>query len=172
MFLGFDEQNDDQSPEDNYQLTHELVKGHNLFAELTEEEIERVMPALRLKKFHNREITCHCPDAHHDAFLVVEGTVALSLSTDDGLQHVLELAGFGTMFNVGGLLGFVEPHKSARALGTVRLLALDTEMLGHVLEDDKHIGYSVLKTLMGLHVAQCDRQLDHAVSRDGEITAV
>ena len=125
------------------------VESHDLFQGLDLKDIERLVPACRVKVFENEEVGCHCGDAHHDAFLVTEG----------GLEHVVDLAGFSTALGLGGLLAFVQPHVSARPLGTAELLAIDTAMLNRIMERNTDIGFPVLRNLAKkLLVSQVDRQ--------------
>ena len=138
------------------------VESHDLFQGLDLKDIERLVPARRVKVFENEEVGCHCGDAHHDAFLVTEGTVAVTY-TEGGLEHAVDLAGFGTVVGLGGLLAFVQPHVSARALGTAELLAIDTAMLNRIMERNTDIGFPVLPNLAKLLVGHLARQLGHAL---------
>ena len=162
MLLPLSSRNNDERSEAEARLVCELA-DHGLFEGLESDQIVRLVPTCRVKTFNDEEIGCHCHDVHHDAFVVAEGTVAISY-TVGGLEHTVELAGFGAVFNVGGMFGFVERHKGARALGTVKLMAIDTEILRRMLDDDTRLGYPVLKNLARLLMAQFDRELEHQLT--------
>lgn len=138
------------------------ITEHRLFAGLPWENIPELVPALRTKEFQDEEISCHCPDALHDGFLVLEGRVAITHRLR-GLEHVLELAGFGTVFNLEGLLGIEESHRAARALGKIRLLVMDTELLKRQFGSHPEIGYPIIKNFAKLMVVQHDKVFEHWV---------
>lgn len=134
------------------------ITEHQLFAGLSEGAIDRLVPACRIKYFTDEEVGCHCGDAHHEAYIVLGGTLALSESVKD-LRHVVDLAREGAVVNLGALLGLVQPNTSAVAMGSAMVLAIDTRMLLAVMNDDPGIGYPVLMSLSRLLVAQANRAL-------------
>lgn len=136
------------------------VAEHDLFAGLPWESIDKLVPAIRVEEFQVGEIDCHCPDALHDGFLVLEGRVALTHRVG-GLEHVLELGGFGTVFNLDGLLGLNESHRAARALGRVKLLVIDTRLLDREFDRDPGTGYKIIRYFAKLLVVQHDKELEH-----------
>lgn len=153
---------DARTSEDVVQLA-EAIARYDLFAGLDEEKIPDLVPALSVKTFQDEEIECRCPTASHDAFLVLDGKVAITQAIGD-VQHVLELAGFGVVFNAGGLVGLDSIGKGALALGKVKLIAIDTRKLGELADRDCEVGYTVVRNLTRLLVAQWDRQLDHLLA--------
>jgi CRP-like cAMP-binding protein len=117
---------------------------------------------LRIKEFQDEEISCHCPDALHDGFLVLEGRVAITHQLR-GLEHVLELGGFGTVFNLEGLVGIEKSHGAARALGRVRLLVMDTTLLMREFDSHPEVGYPLIKNFAKLLIVQHDKVFEHWV---------
>ena len=57
----------------------------------------------------------------------------------------------------------MQPHVSARALGTAALLLTDTTTLNWVMERNTDLGFPVLRNLAKLLVSQMDRQLAHTL---------
>lgn len=138
------------------------IAAHQLFAGLPWASIPGLVPAFRVEEFQDEEISCHCPDALHDGFLVLEGRVAITHRLR-GLEHVLELAGFGTVFNLDAMLGLEESHRAARALGRVKLLVMDTQLLEREFDGHPEIGYRIIKSFAKLMVVQHDKVLEHWV---------
>ena len=136
------------------------IAEHDLFAGLPWESIDKLVPAFRIQEFQVGEIDCLCPDALHDAFLVLEGRIALTHRVG-GLEHVLALAGFGTVFNLDGLLGLEESHRAARALGRVKLLVIDTKLLARAFDRDPGAGCKIIRYFAKLLVVQHDKELEH-----------
>ena len=73
----------------------EVIDQYDIFPGLTKEEIDKLVPTLRVKRFEAEEILCHCPDSDHDAFITLSGTVAITYQRDVE-EYVLELTGFGS----------------------------------------------------------------------------
>jgi hypothetical protein len=150
----------DFDPDSEVGRVASTIAEHDLFAGLPWESIDNLVPAFRVEEFQHGEIDCHCPDALHDAFLVLEGQIALT-DRVGGLEHVLELGGFGTVFNLDGLLGLKESHRTARALGRVKLVVMDTKLLDREFDRDPGTGYKIIRYFAKLLVVQHDKELEH-----------
>lgn len=135
-----------------------IVKGSDLFAELSADEIKKLTPALRVKEFKDEDIVCHCPDATHDAFILTEGKAVAKLMVGD-LLHVMELQGKGAIFNAPGLLQVRSRYGSASALGKVVLIAVDSKQIQTLISKSPHTGVAILKTACRLTVEQYEKQL-------------
>lgn len=140
----------------------QAVLGSGLFTGLPGRAIHLLTPALRVKKFADEEIVCHCPDAAHDAFVVLSGTVAVTRLIDD-LDYVVDLSGRGAVFNVAQLLDVDMRHAGARAAGAVSLIAVDSAALRRLIDENREIGLALIRNLGRLLAAQMDRQLVHCL---------
>lgn len=140
------------------------ISKHRLFEGLSSESIDKLFGALMVEDFEEQEIVCKCPPqiAHHDAFLVLNGTVAIKFRTAT-MEHVLELAGFGTIFNIEGMLGLTRQDIGVRALGHVEVMMMDVQKLQNIFSEDTAVGYLVMKNLAKLSVEQHRRYLDRYV---------
>ena len=139
------------------------MERHGLFAGVPANKLGRLVPACRVKRYAGVPIKCACPDALHDAYIGLEGTTAITYELA-GLEHVVELAGFGVVYNVGGLAGTEQSHRSARALGEVEVLAIDCELLHEVLDSDPSLSAPIFKNLSKLVIKQSDRHLEHVLT--------
>lgn len=127
-----------------------------IFSGLSPETLTRLVPMFRVKEFSDEEIVCHCPDAKHDAFTVLDGKVALTYARGDDL-HVVDLEGTGGVFNTAPLFDAPSNHLGARALNRVQVLAIDTEALKPALMKDAQSGYTIARNLGRLTLLQSDR---------------
>ena len=145
---------------DELRLLQEVLRGSALFEGLTDDMIAELVPACRVKAFSQEDISCHCPDASHDAFILTEGVVAVTRKHPDD-EHVLDLATQGAVFNVGALMGAAHDYAHSRALGQVQVVALDGVMLQALFHRDPYMGYVVTRTLGQLLSNQMGKLLDH-----------
>ena len=141
------------------------IATHGLFAGLPHRKVEGLFPACLLEQYQDEEIVCRCPAevAHHDAFLVLNGKVAVKYRLGDA-EHVMELAGFGTLFNVGGVVEAKGDDVGARALGPVVLMMMDAEKLGQMFAEDPSVGYVVVRNLTKLLMEQHRKYLERYLS--------
>ncbi|MBM3948829.1 MAG: Crp/Fnr family transcriptional regulator [SAR202 cluster bacterium] len=143
----------------------DAVVGHNLFAGLTGKNLAKLFPACLVDAYQDEAILCRCPAqfAHHDDFLVLNGTIAIELRRGPA-EHVLELAGFGTVFNVDDILDLERQDIGARALGPTHLPMMDAEMLHQMSSQDPSIGFAVVRNLARLSLAQHRQYLERYIA--------
>lgn len=146
----------DGSPE--YMVT--VLAPYGLFRRFEPRHLDRLVPSIRLKDFVDEEIVCHCPDANHNAFLLLEGIAAATKKRGDVI-HIVQLQGKGTMFNEGPLAGLEHDLTGARALGRAKVLALDAGMLLRLFHDEPALGYPFALDLCRMSMEQADQQLKH-----------
>ncbi len=151
----------DDVSEAGWEKIASAMEQHDLFSGLPEKKLPSLIPACRIKEFQDEEIVCHCPDA----FLVLDGKAAITLGRND-LTYILELAGFGGVFNVENLVDAANDNQDARALGWVKLLVMDTAMLKKLFKVDPTVGYPFIRNLTSLLMSQCQRQISHFVNTD------
>ena len=77
---------------------------------------------------------------------------------------MLELAGFGTVFNVDDILELERQDIGARALGPAQLLMMDAEMLQEIFAQNPSIGFTVIRNLARLSVAQHRQYLERYIA--------
>ena len=119
-----------------------------------------LVPACPAKVFQDETIECHCPDASDEAFVVLKGTVGATRLIGQ-VEHVVEPLGFGATFKIGGLIGYDDGVRSARATDRVEIVAIDNRKLIEMFDSSSVLGYLCLKNLLRLIMRQSDKQLDH-----------
>ncbi len=151
---------DANTPETDFKLFLLAAVGleSGLMDGLTLERIAGLFPAWRVKTFNDEEIHCECPDASHEAFVLLSGRVATTFRSG-AVDHVIELGAGGDVFNAGGLVDHVDCCTGARALGAVEIIAIDTQLLNSLFASDPETGYRVVKNLAKLVMQQSERRI-------------
>ncbi|MBI4336216.1 MAG: Crp/Fnr family transcriptional regulator [Chloroflexi bacterium] len=144
---------------DEGQNLQHALKEYTLFRDVRHRQLAGLVPAFRVKGFQDEEIVCHCPDATHDAFVLLKGVVAVTRKKDDAV-HVLQLERSGAVFNIGPLVGRDREEAGVRALGNVEVLAIDNALLLRKLERDTRLGYGITRSLCRLALEQCERLME------------
>lgn len=152
------------SPEDSHSSEEQpsfpaLLEGHTLAEGLSPKELGSLTPSVRFKAFQDEEIVCNCPDANHDAFVLLRGVVAITRKKDQ-LLYTVEMERPGAAFNLHPLLGLTPDRAGAKALGSVELLAFDSAILSKILENQPRLGYKLIRNVGRLALDQCERQMD------------
>lgn len=136
------------------------LKQRGLFEGLSDGQLQRLVPILRIKEFQDEEIVCHCPDATHDAFLLLEGRVSLSRKRGDAL-YPLEIEEPGALVNEARLVGLADNYFGARALGRATLLTIDSRDFQARVREDPGAGVILLRNLYRLSLLQREGMIDH-----------
>ena len=143
-------------------ILESLLEKYAIFDGLAPGWVGKLVPAFQIKEFRDEEIVCHCPDASHDAFVLLKGTVAVTRKKGEAI-HVLQLEGLGPVFNIGPLIGLEKDPAGVRALGSVELLGIDSIMLNRVMHLEWEIGFKLLRNLCRLVMIQNGRILDRYI---------
>lgn len=139
------------------------LRGNDLFGDLSENKIKKLVPAFRVKEFNGEQITCHCPDASHDSFVVVQGRVAVTRRKGE-FEHTLELEDKGGIINVGLMTEGMSPYTGARALGQTTVLAIDTKKVASLAQEDPELGSILFKNVCSILSGQFEKQLDRLLN--------
>lgn len=148
----------DDHAEDRDRLFEEALR-YGMFGGAAPKKLDDLVPALRIKEFQDEPIECHCSDARHEAFIILEGKAAATRKLGP-VEHIVDLVGFGAMFKMGGLVGHEDRFSGARALGPTKVIAIDTELMNRALAANGDLGYICMKNLGRLMMMSMERQLD------------
>jgi len=129
-------------------VTAEVLRGTELFATLSEAQLQSVV-GLCQEESHEPGETLFVEGAEaRTIYILLEGTVTLRIQTPVGTEVMVY-----TVRNPGEVFGWsalVEPRRftaTARCLEKSRVIAIDGPALRALLEENKVIGYSVMRTL-------------------------
>ena len=147
-------------PSEDQQALISQISQYSLFEGVKYEELGSLVPALRVKNFENEDIVCHCPDATHDALILLSGVVAMTKKMGAAL-HVIRLERTGSVFNIGPLVGLMPEPTGAKALEGVVIIAIDTKMVRQMLDMQPTMGYVLARNMCRLSLLQADQMLEH-----------
>ncbi|MDD4954914.1 MAG: cyclic nucleotide-binding domain-containing protein [Candidatus Omnitrophica bacterium] len=127
-----------------------ILEGHPFFSGLKAEYLDFIVGCASNVRFKEGEIILREGDAADKFFLVREGKVALEINVP---QH--EPITFQTIEG-GDILGWswlIPPHFyrfTCRTLADTRAIALDGKCLRNKCEENRDMGYELLKRLAGV----------------------
>jgi len=119
----------------------------DLFENLSEMEIEDLLDLGTPVSQKNGGILFDLGDEAREVFLVVEGSVKLSLPLTVGDRKLDAMVGERTPGHMVGWSSLIPPHRftvKATAVGETRLLSLPRTELVDLLEDRPGLGYRVM----------------------------
>ena len=153
--------------EEEQDLLLKIVRETGLLRELSGQQVRSLAPACRFKTFNTGEIACHCPDANHDAFILVRGLVAVTRKHKED-EHVIELAMKGAVVNACILMGSEFCYVGARAVGEAQVVSMDSRMLLEIFDKDPQLGYLFMRSVGHLMSEQTAQHLDHLLHPEVE----
>ena len=62
------------------------LNAHPLFRDIHRAQVRLLSRSLRVKEYQDEEIICHCSDACHDSFLLIDGVVAVTRKMGDDVH--------------------------------------------------------------------------------------
>ncbi len=122
----------------------------DLFKGLNDCALAKIAQISREEVFDAGEFVFLAHEKAENVYLVLEGTVAIEIETNDIRQHAMicvDTVRRGSVFSWSAL---VEPHAltaSSRCLETTRVITIDGSKLTDVLEEFPDIGFAGMKNL-------------------------
>jgi len=126
-------------------IMQQMIANHPLLEGIPDDELELVMKCASFQNFSpSQNIFREGEDAKH-CYLILEGTVILEIfNLEIGNIHVQTL-GPGEVLGWSWLVPPFNWHFDARAVDSVKTIALDGEMLRQTCEENPRLGYNLLK---------------------------
>jgi CRP-like cAMP-binding protein len=125
-----------------------IIAEHPFFAGLDPEFCKLACGCARNMRFEAGQYVFHEGDAADHFYLIREGRVALQVSAPGrGVSNFLTL-GPGEVFGINWLVPPYLWSYDAKALESVRALAMDAACLRNKCEKNHDLGYDVMKRLM------------------------
>ena len=134
-----------QSPDP---LARSALAACRLFAGLDERTLDLLTAALRSRRFRRDEVIFHTDDPSDSLFVVVSGTVKITLSADDGTEPaILTTIGPGGFFGELALLDGAPRSATAVAMEAVETLVLRRDAFGRLVDSEAGLRRALLATL-------------------------
>jgi CRP-like cAMP-binding protein len=135
-------------------ITIDTLRTCEVFAELTDEELQQILPFCYEKQYPKDKVMFSEGDEATAFYILEEGQVSLQYVICPQPEYCQDARTL--LDKPGDFMGWsslVKPSRmtaSALCLSDVRLVAIDSERLNELMERDSHIGFVILKELAGL----------------------
>lgn len=131
-------------------LAHDALAACRLFAGLDERTLDLLTAALRSRRYRRDEVIFHVDDPGDSLFVVVNGSVKITLSADDGTEPaILTTIGRGGFFGELALLDGAPRSATAVAMDPVEALVLHRDAFGRLVDSEPGLRRTLLATLAG-----------------------
>jgi len=134
-------------------ITVDILRMCTLFAELTDEELQQMLPFCRDEQYKKDTVMFNEGDEATVFYILLEGVVSLQYVICPQPDYCQDAR--TQLDQPGDFMGWsslVKPRRmtaSALCLTDVRLVALDSKRLNELMEQNSHIGFVILKELAG-----------------------
>ena len=143
---------------DQTQLAAQALQGVPFFTQLPKEETMELAAQLVMRRFGHGQVIFHHGDPGGLLYIISEGKVKISHSTQDGQEALLAILGAGDFFGELALLDDSPRSATAEALETTDTLTLHREDFRHYLSSNPDFAMHVLQT-MAKHIRRLNSQL-------------
>ena len=118
-------------------LAHDALAACRLFAGLDERTLDLLTAALRSRRYRRDEVIFHVDDPGDSLFVVVNGSVKITLSADDGTEPaILTTIGRGGFFGELALLDGAPRSATAVAMDAVETLVLRRDAFDRLVDTE------------------------------------
>ena len=129
-------------------LARSALGACRLFAGLDDRTLDLLTAALRSRRFRRDEVIFHTDDPGDSLFVVVSGTVKITLSADDGAEPaILTTIGPGGFFGELALLDGAPRSATAVAMEPVETLVLRRDAFGRLVDSEPGLRRALLAAL-------------------------
>ncbi|MBF0501168.1 MAG: sigma 54-interacting transcriptional regulator [Candidatus Riflebacteria bacterium] len=137
----------------------------NIFRDFLQEDLEKIFPSLTERTFSSEEMIIFRGDPGYSLFLILSGTVAVTLINDEGIEYTINTQGPGDNFGEMALMTGEPRSANVKAVTDVRLAELSQEAFFELLSNFPKLGDDFLhqlaqrrgKTLARQHFADLER---------------
>lgn len=127
----------------------DLLRGTELFAELSDDALARVVAAARSRTLHRGDVVFEEGAAPDHLYVVEDGRIAIASKSIDGRESVFALMERGELFGEMGMLDGLGRSAEARALETSHITEIPYAPVRAVFEDDPSLLWGLAALLAG-----------------------
>ena len=143
----------------------ELLRGTELFAELTDEALARVMANAVSRELRRGDVVFEEGSHPESLYVVEDGRIAIASKSIDGRESVFALMERGELFGEMGLLDGLVRSAEARALEPSQITEIPYQPVRSVFEENPALLWGVVALLSG-RLRSMDTQLADSVFLD------
>jgi len=141
------------------------LKQFDIFAGLTDAELESLAKAITQKKYEKREIIYLPGDPREGIFLLNRGKVKVSRLSEDGREITIEIYKDADVFGESALIQGGEHQSMASALELSSIWQISTSQMLSLMKQIPTLSFNIAK-LMGLRRLTIERKLEDLVFRN------
>ncbi len=129
-------------------ITKKTLSQIDLFSDLSEKQLKTIQKLAESRKFSKGETIFKAGDPAKYLYIILEGKVRIQvqLSSPENLA-ILVLGQLGNLVGWSGLHSSQNYTAAAACLENCEMIALEGELLMHVLEKDKEMGFYVFRKI-------------------------
>lgn len=146
-------------------VDRELIRGTELFAELDEEALDRVVEAVMERDLRRGDVIFSEGAPAEHLYVVEDGRIAMTSRSDDGRESVFALMERGDLFGEMPLLDGLGRSAEARALESSQVMEIPYAPVREVFEKQPELLWGVVALLSG-RVRSMDAALADSVFLD------
>jgi CRP-like cAMP-binding protein len=143
----------------------ELLRGTELFAELTDESLARVVANAVSRELRRGDVVFEEGAQPESLYVVEDGRIAIASKSIDGRESVFALMERGELFGEMGLLDGLVRSAEARALEPSQITEIPYQPVRAVFEENPALLWGVVALLSG-RLRSMDSQLADSVFLD------
>lgn len=129
-------------------VAHDALAACRLFAGLDDRTLDLLTAALRSRRYRRDEVIFHVDDPGDSLFVVVNGSVKITLSADDGTEPaILTTIARGGFFGELALLDGAPRSATAVAMDAVEALVLRREAFARLVDTEPGLRRALLAAL-------------------------
>ena len=130
-------------------VDRELIRGTELFAELDEEALDRVVEAVVERDLRRGDVIFSEGAPAEHLYVVEDGRIAMASRSDDGRESVFALMERGDLFGEMPLLDGLGRSAEARALESSQVMEIPYAPVREVFEKQPELLWGVVALLSG-----------------------
>jgi CRP/FNR family transcriptional regulator, cyclic AMP receptor protein len=127
----------------------ELLRGTELFAELSDEALDRVVANAVSRELRRGDVVFEEGAAPEHLYVVEDGRIAIASKSIDGRESVFALMERGELFGEMGLLDGIGRSAEARALEPSQITEIPYQPVRVVFEENPELLWGVVALLAG-----------------------
>ena len=118
-----------------------------LFKDLTSSELEKIAPQLMPKQFPAGETIIYRGDPGHSMYILVEGSVAVTLTNDEGVEYTVAELGQGEIFGEMALLTGEPRSANVKSLTGITVVEIAQDLLEKMISGSPELNRTLFKLL-------------------------
>jgi CRP-like cAMP-binding protein len=149
-------------------VTVEILKGNELFQDMTDEEIKVFLPFCKEKTFDAGTTLCTYGARGKEFYLLLEGDVSLQVPSEKEFGVLVLFVRPGSAFGISGLISPFSYTSTAKCNTKTKTIAIECVPFRDFIYQNREIGFLVVRNLARVLMKRLDiarRNLSYLVSQ-------